>query len=797
MLSLDVLLGFVNLLGGLAIVMVQGLVFALVYLWVFTGGMGLNRNQTSMVKPRGNWFARKLGRYRDRQDEREVRLDDIIGLDEAKQDLGQILDFLKRPEQYRAIGAGIPTGALLVGPPGTGKTLLARAMANEAGIPFFSLSASDFSNMWLGVGAQRIKQIYRQARRYPKAIVFIDEVDALARARGAGFDNLGGDANTLNAFLSELDGFAVNSNVITLAATNIEDQVDQAVVRPGRLDRQVYIGPPDEQDRAKLFRFYLGKTRAEQIDLTGCAQLTVNFTPAEIRQVVNEAGFLAVRSGRELINAADLSAGIDKVAATLERRVGSFVIARSGDLHIRLADVIGCDEAKQEVQEYINFLRHPERYRQIGAKVPRGFLFIGPPGTGKTLLAKAIANESGVPFYALSGSDFTEVYVGLGAARIRQVYRQARKHKAAIVFIDEIDALAAQRGGPSNQEAQTLNQFLVELDGFGRSNVLTIGATNRLDILDRAVLRPGRLDRTVSVPLPDLDAREQLFTHYLHKVQAVAGIQCRQLARAAWNMSGAEIAAAVNEASFITLRDERTQVTQFDLNQGIERVLFGLSSRRKVNTKDRYLVAVHEAGHAIVEHYARPKRILHKLTIVPDLEGGGGYSWSVKDEAELSVDTREDILAEIQVLFGGRVAEEIFCGTVTTGAGADLAQAARLARRFVWQLGMSDTFLADYEQLATDPRGNFQSISERTKERLDNLVEATLLEAKQKAYTLVSTHGHEHERLCQALLERESLYGDDILKVLDGEPQARTRPEGPVGLSAYRPPEPGEEPEGG
>lgn len=748
MLAFQVLQAILHTLLQLIVILVQGIAYALSFLLIFMAGTGLGRSRTQPIEKK-RWFWQKQNLAQ------AVTFKDVIGLDEAKQELQQLVDLLRRPGAYQKMGAELPSGILLVGPPGTGKTMLARAIANEAGVPFFSLVSADFANMFLGVGAFRVRQIYRQARRHPKAIVFIDELEALAKARNSEVGNFGGDGNTLSAFLEELDGFKVQNNVITLAATNSVEQIDTAVLRPGRLDWQIYIGPPDEADREKLFAFYLGRVQSGADPLKG-AKLAVNFTPAEVRRAVNEAGLLAVREGKAKILDGHLGAGIDRVAATLERKVGTFVITRSGDVRVAMADVIGCEEAKSEVQEYIDFLKNPEKYRRIGAKVPRGFLFVGPPGTGKTLLAKAIANTAGVPFYALSGADFVEVYPGLGASRIRQVYAQARRHRSAIVFIDEIDALAAKRGSRGEAD-RTLNQFLVELDGFGRSNVLTIGATNRLDTLDPALLRPGRLDRTVLVPLPDLEAREQLFSYYLSTVQTVSGIQCRQLARTTWNLSGAEIAASVNEASFIALRNNREQVNQFDLNQGTERILFGLSSRRRVNTEDRRLVAIHEAGHAIVEHYARPERTLHKLTIMPNIEGFAGYSWSLADENRLSFQTREQLLAEIQVLFGGRVAEEEFFGTVTTGAKEDLARAAQLAEQFIWELGMGEELVAGHRR---------EQLADQSRERLDGQVNALLKEAKEHARKILRDHAQEHARLSETLLERESLYGEEILQVL-------------------------------
>ncbi len=473
-----------------------------------------------------------------------------------------------------------------------------------------------------------------------------------------------------------------------------------------------------------------------------------------LQAAVFAAGYLLVMRG---------GTGISRLQNRQARRRGVWpwrYFERESDRGVRFDDVIGCDEAKREVQEYVEFLREPRRFREIGAKVPRGFLLVGPPGTGKTLLAKAMATEADVPFYALSGSEFTEVFVGVGAARVRQVYRQARRHPAAIVFIDEIDALATARGRQFGIEAdQTLNQFLVELDGFGPSNVLTIGATNRVDALDPALVRPGRLDRTVAVSLPDLEARERLFGHYLNQVKAVEGINKAQVARAAWNMSGAEIAAAVNEASFIAVRDGRPRITQFDLNRGIERILFGSSSQRKINAPDRRLVAIHEAGHAVVDYCVRSDRFPHKLTIVP-VGTAAGYSWSVQDEDKLSYKTRATVFADLQVYFAGLVAEELFHEAGATPPGEDLRQAARLARWYIWESGISGEFLANYEQM-----GN---LSESTRERLDRAVEQVLAQAKAEARATLESHRAEHARLVDALMERESLYGDDILRALKG-----------------------------
>lgn len=431
--------------------------------------------------------------------------------------------------------------------------------------------------------------------------------------------------------------------------------------------------------------------------------------------------------------------------------------------HVGFADVLGVDEAKREAKEVVDFLRNADEFRRLGAKIPKGILMVGPPGTGKTLLAKAIANEAGVPFFSMSGADFNEIFVGVGAARIRKLYAEARKHKAAIVFIDEIDALARARstnmfGGQESNN--TLNAFLVELDGFGREGtVITIGATNMEESLDPAMLRPGRFDRKLHVGLPDLEGRKAILAHYIQRVQAEPSLDVAALARATTSMSGADLANVVNEATILTVREGRARVSQLDFAKAIERVCLGNEYTRQLNENERRTVAFHEAGHAVVSFFGNGAKRLHKVSIVPTGRGALGYAWAVHTE-DRYLTTRDEYLAELAMLYGGRVAEEMIFGAscVTSGASSDLSRAAKLAETMVWDLGYAPGFPGAYRDL---------TISEATKQALDEAVGLLLEEGRARARALLSVHERELSRLAHALLEHEVLYEPELRVLLE------------------------------
>ena len=440
------------------------------------------------------------------------------------------------------------------------------------------------------------------------------------------------------------------------------------------------------------------------------------------------------------------------------------------------ADVAGEDEAKEALQEIVDFLHNPQKYEAIGAQMPKGALLVGPPGTGKTLLAKAVAGEANVPFFSMSGSEFVEMFVGAGAARVRDLFAQAQEKAPCIVFIDEIDTIGKKRDsgmmGGNDEREQTLNQLLTEMDGFdGKKGVVILAATNRPETLDPALLRPGRFDRRIPVELPDLAGREAILKVHSQNKQMSPDIDYKVIARATAGASGAELANIVNEAALRAVRSGRAQVEQADLEESVETVIAGYQRKGAVvSEKDKKIVSYHEIGHALVAAMQKHSAPVHKITIVPRTSGALGYTMQVEEQETLLM-SKEEILDKITTYTGGRVAEELIFGSVTSGASNDIEQATKLARAMITRLGMSDNFgMMALETVGNQYLGGDASLacSEQTAAKIDEEVRQVIAQCHDKAKQILSENMPKLHELAEYLLERETITGEEFMNILQG-----------------------------
>ena len=446
---------------------------------------------------------------------------------------------------------------------------------------------------------------------------------------------------------------------------------------------------------------------------------------------------------------------------------------------VTFADVAGCDEVKEEVQEIVDYLKSPNRYQSLGGRVPHGILLAGSPGTGKTLLAKAIAGEAGVPFFSISGSDFVEMFVGVGASRVRDMFEQAKKNAPCIIFIDEIDAVGRQRGaglgGSNDEREQTLNQLLVEMDGFESNHtVIVIAATNRPDVLDPALQRPGRFDRQVVVPLPDIRGREQILKVHAKKVPLDESVDLTSLARGTPGFSGADLANLVNEAALFAGRRNKIKVDQSDFEDAKDKIYMGPERRSMVMHEDeKRATAYHEAGHAIVAESLPFTDPVHKVTIMP--RGRAlGLTWQLPERDRISM-YKDQMLSQLSILFGGRIAEDIFIGRISTGASNDFERATQMAREMVTRYGMSDKMgvmvYTENEDEVFLGRSitRSQNISEKTQQEIDAEIRRILDEQYQVAYKILDENRDKMEMMCKALMDWETIDRDQVLEIMAGK----------------------------
>lgn len=450
-----------------------------------------------------------------------------------------------------------------------------------------------------------------------------------------------------------------------------------------------------------------------------------------------------------------------------------YVKAETG---ITFKDVAGQDEAKEALTEIVEFLHEPKKYNEIGAKLPKGVLLVGPPGTGKTLLAKAVAGEAGVPFFTISGSEFVEMFVGMGAARVRDLFKQAEEKAPCIVFIDEIDTIGKKRDGSgvggNDEREQTLNQLLAEMDGFdGSTGVIILAATNRPEILDKALLRPGRFDRRVRVELPDLQGREAILKVHAEKIKIAGNVDFNTIARQTSGASGADLANIINEGALLAVKSGRNKVIQQDLEEAVETVLAGQQRKNKVIAmKDKLIIAYHEIGHALVAAKQSDSAPVHKITIVPRTSGALGYTMQV-DEGEQLLLSKEQALAKITTYTGGRAAEELIFNSITSGASNDIEMATKIARAMVTRLGMSDKFdMMALETVNNQYLGGDASLicSAETSTKVDEEVLQIIRTAHNKATEILKENMSKLHELAKYLLEKETITGEEFMDILEG-----------------------------
>ena len=445
-------------------------------------------------------------------------------------------------------------------------------------------------------------------------------------------------------------------------------------------------------------------------------------------------------------------------------------------------DVAGQDEAKEALKEIVDFLHNPAKYTSVGAKMPKGALLVGPPGTGKTLLAQAVAGEANVPFFSISGSEFVEMFVGMGAAKVRDLFKQAGEKAPCIVFIDEIDTIGKKRDGNgmggNDEREQTLNQLLTEMDGFDATKgVVILAATNRPETLDKALLRPGRFDRRIPVELPDLQGREAILKVHAAKIKMEDNIDFGAVARATSGASGAELANIINEGALRAVRMGRDKVSQTDLEESVEVILAGYQRKGAViSKKEKAIIAYHEVGHALVAALQKNSAPVHKITIIPRTSGALGYTLQI-DEGEKFLMNKEEAFNKIATLTGGRVAEEIQFHSITTGASNDIEQATRMARAMITRYGMSDEFgMVALETINNQYLGGDTTLacSNETATRIDAAVIAMVKEAHDKAYQIISSHKDKLDEISAYLLEKETITGEEFMEILQRKPEETT-----------------------
>lgn len=938
-------------------------VFGLMWLYILSGG-----GQLRSFSHKGNTAVKgkDIG----------VNWNDVIGMDEAKKEAREVVGLIKDRTKIEESGGSILKGVLLLGPPGCGKTYLAKAIATDANLPFLTMAGSEFNELFVGVGARRIRMLFKKAREIASVeggcIIFIDEIDAFALTRSVdlGFGAKAEVNSTLNQLLVEMDGLrSKKDNIVVFGATNMAEKfLDPAFLRPGRFDRKIVVDLPDIEDRKKTFQYYLSKIDYDENSVSSekLAAATVGSSPAEIVNIVHEAVIIAQRNKKSTVTMKEISEARERISLGIKRKfkmsneeksrlsyyeaghilvtyllvptkdvfkatiiprgkdvvsalltekeevlsrdknlllaeiriclagyacekmkfgvtsdtsendlrkatelihnmvwrwgmgksghMGNFenqwtshlvredldqdveetidlcfqeinnLIRQNWEIIERLAkeliekeeldyyqieaifkefgkmrptkeavriqerqviktgvtwdDVVGMDEVKQEAREVVELIKDRARLQRVGGKIIKGLLMFGPPGCGKTYLASAIATEFDLPFIYKSGSEFEQMYVGVGAMRVRRMFLEAKEmaqtYGGCIIFIDELDAIGGRRARGEGFDVespgvrnQTINQLLTEMDGLkGKDadyNIIVIGATNMPEkYFDPALLRPGRFDRKLTVYLPNLEDREKLFEYYLSKVQYDKdSVRIDRMARITSNYTPADISNLVQEAAILCIRNKKEVITMQEISEAMERIRLGLRLRFKVSRREKECTAYHETGHAIITYLCEPKRDTFKLSIVPRSRTLG-VSWSGREESREF--TKEEASASIMCSLGGYVAEKIkFGGNTGAGVGADFENIMSIAHDMVYKWGMGDSgFLGNFSSLFLTDRSTEPMMSEQMMARLDEDVQKILNRCMKDTEEILTKERPLLDKLAAELLEKEELDYDQI-----------------------------------
>ena len=575
-----------------------------------------------------------------------------------------------------------------------------------------------------------------------------------------------------NVFLDELgakniDQVQVNEDVIYYSLKEDTNEEPQTMIFPGQQQHEMLYCTVRMQDNMLVDRLYAAGANFSAIE------------PKEVSPWMSSLimFLLFFLFWRLVFGRMMKKGGFGANAMAFGKSTANvYVKAQTGKT---FKDVAGQDEAKEALKEIVDFLHNPAKYTSVGAKMPKGALLVGPPGTGKTLLAQAVAGEANVPFFSISGSEFVEMFVGMGAAKVRDLFKQAGEKAPCIVFIDEIDTIGKKRDGNgmggNDEREQTLNQLLTEMDGFDATKgVVILAATNRPETLDKALLRPGRFDRRIPVELPDLQGREAILKVHAAKIKMEDNIDFGAVARATSGASGAELANIINEGALRAVRMGRDKVSQTDLEESVEVILAGYQRKGAVISKEeKAIIAYHEVGHALVAALQKNSAPVHKITIIPRTSGALGYTLQI-DEGEKFLMNKEEAFNKIATLTGGRVAEEIQFNSITTGASNDIEQATRMARAMITRYGMSDEFgMVALETINNQYLGGDTTLacSNETATRIDAAVIAMVKEAHDKAYQIISSHKDKLDEISAYLLEKETITGEEFMEILERKPE--------------------------